>query len=69
MNPDLIQGALRSRLVRLGAAMILAGLVQVSTNYYGEFLSPDVQGLITSIVGVVIIWLRAGTTQALEDRQ
>ena len=69
MNPDLIQGALRSRLVRLGAAMILAGLVQVATHYYGEFLSPDVQGLITSIVGAVIIWLRAGTKQALEDRQ
>jgi hypothetical protein len=69
MNPDLIQGALRSRLVRLGAAMILAGLVQMGTNYYGKYLSPEMQGLITSIFGAVVVWLRAGTTQALEDRQ
>ena len=63
-----LRGAIRSRTDWLGAALAIAGLIQVNLNVFDAYLSPQAQGLLTMAVGIAVIVLRTQTRTPLEDR-
>jgi hypothetical protein len=60
---DAIKGALRSRLIWLGLAQVVYGLVQLWAD---GMLTIESAGPVLG--GAVTIWLRAVTTESLSDK-
>ena len=59
---------LKSKTMLFAVALAVLGAVQASTDVFAQFLSPQLYGIFTVVVGVAVAVLRVVTTQPLSDK-
>lgn len=63
-----VKGATKSRLVWLGVVLVFLGTMMSTVDAWKHLIPAEYQGLFISIVGAIVVALRAVTTQPLSEK-
>jgi len=65
---QIVPKPLRSKTINLGLLLAFAGWLQADMQVFTAHLTPEQQGYVTSLVGLVVILLRFLTTAPVSDK-
>jgi len=58
----------KSKTINFGALLVVAGWMQAELHVFTQHLTPEHQGMLTSLVGLVVILLRYVTDGPVSDK-
>ena len=58
----------KSKTINFGALLVVAGWMQAELHVFTAHLTPEHQGMLTSLVGLVVILLRYVTDGPVSDK-